>query len=213
MARSDIELTVAFQGDRGSFSDEAVSLIWDGRAVPVPLRDFAAVVRAVVRGDAAYAVLPVENTSIGPIAGSRDVLESAPGDLRVIGELTMPVQHCLLANPGVTLERLRRVFSHSAALAQCSRFLATHPAITPIAAYDTAGSAADVASGGDPAEAAIAPHGAAARYGLEVLAASIQDDAANATRFVILASALADEYPVAWRPPASFTSSAIIRDD
>ncbi|MDQ3081042.1 MAG: hypothetical protein M3R07_02370 [Gemmatimonadota bacterium] len=205
-------LTVAIQGERGSFSDEAVHQIWDGRAVPVPMRDFASVVEAVVQGDAVYGVLPVENTSIGPIKESREALAAAEGDLRVIGELTIAVRHCLLANPAVPLERLRRVFSHPAALAQCSRFLADHPVIVPIVAYDTAGSAADVASRGDPIEAAIAPHGAAARYGLQVVASGIQDDTANATRFVVLASVLADEYPAAWRPTASLAGWAIIRD-
>lgn len=212
MARSDTGLSVAFQGERGSFSDEAVSLIWAGRAVPVPLRDFAAVVQAVVQGESAYAVLPVENSSIGPIKESRGAIDAAAGDLRVVGEVTMPVRHNLLAHPAVPIERLLRVFSHPAALAQCSRFLAAHPAIRPVAAYDTAGSAADVASRGELTDAAIAPHAAAVRYGLEVLASGIQDDPANATRFVILGSSLADEYPVAWRPPALFTGSAIIHE-
>lgn len=152
------------------------------------MRDFAAVVEAVVLGDADYSVLPVENTSIGEIVESGEAIAAAAGDVQVVGELTMEVRHCLLAHRGASLDNLQRVFSHPAALAQCSRFFAAHPAILPVEAHDTAGSASDVAFRGDSAEAAIAPRGAAARYGLGVLASDIQDDAANATRFVILAS-------------------------
>lgn len=213
MARDSLTLSVGFQGAHGSFSDEAVSRIWGGRAVSVPLRDFPMVIDAVRIGDVSYAVLPIENSSIGPIVESRDAIAAAGDEVSVAGELTLAVSHCLIGHPGVSVERLRRVFSHPAALAQCSRFLAVHRAMSPIAAYDTAGSAADVALRGDDAEAAIAPYGAAARYGLEALALNIQDDADNATRFVILAPVQAGSYPAEWRPPVSLTTSAIIRND
>ncbi len=195
---------VAFQGARGSFSDEAVNCIWSMKARSIPTRDFADAVRAVVQENADYAVLPAGNTSIGPIAESLAAIASAR-DTHVVGEFTLKVRHCLLTQPGAPLAGLRRVLSHPAALAQCSRFLADHPAISPVSAYDTAGAAADVACRGDPAEGAIAPHHAAERYGLSVLVFGIQDDPTNATRFVILASSRADETPAHWRPPQFFT--------
>ncbi|MEJ7758439.1 MAG: prephenate dehydratase domain-containing protein [Gemmatimonadaceae bacterium] len=194
---------VAFQGALGSFSDEAVSRIWDGQAVLIPMRDFHAAVQAVVVSDADYAVLPVDNTIVGRISESREAISGTP-DAFVVGELTLMVRQCLLGQPGATIERLLRVFSHPVALAQCKKFLAMYPAMVPIEAYDTAGAAAEVASRGDAAEAAFAPHGAAARHGLAVLAPDVQDDAANATRFAILASANDNEHPPSWRPAPFF---------
>lgn len=181
-------LTVAFQGARGSFSDEAIERIWKGEATPVPTRDFAGAVQAVVRGDTDYAVLPIENTAIGSIVESRAAIAAATHNTKVVGEMSLEIRHCLLAPRAASLASVRRVFSHPAALAQCSRFFASHSAMLAVAAYDTAGSAADVANRGDTSEAAIAPFGAAALYGLHVLASNIQDDPDNATRFVILGS-------------------------
>ena len=197
---------VAFQGAPGSFSDEAVSRIWAGEATAVPMRDFASVTRAVVEGDVHFAVLPVENSSIGPITESCEAIAAAHV-VRSVGELTLDVRHCLIGQPGSHLRTLRRVFSHPAALAQCRRFFASNPWIQQVDAYDTAGAAADVALRADSSEAAIAPRGAAKRYELSLLATDIQDDATNTTRFVVIASDCAGEYSSHWKPAQFFTSS------
>lgn len=194
---------IAFQGAHGSFSDEVVDRIWAGKAVSIPMRDFRAAVQSLVLGDADYAVLPVDNTIVGRISESREAI-SGTAHAFVVGEFTLMVRQCLLGQPGATVERVLRVFSHPVALAQCKQFLALHPAMVPIEAYDTAGAAADVASRGDAAEAAFAPHGAAARYGLAVLASDVQDDAVNTTKFVILDSDNAGEHPASWRPASFF---------
>ncbi len=210
-AREEQRPVVAFQGASGAFSDEAVRLIWTGQATSAPNRDFLSAVQAIATGRADYAVLPVENTSAGLITGSLEAISKALSAM-VVGEYTMLVRHCLLGQPDATIDGLRRVFSHPAALAQCTQFFAVYPAIAAIDAYDTAGAAADVALRGDAAEAAIASERAATLYGLSVLASDIQDDAANATRFVILASARYEGYPDAWKRPDLFVDGTPARD-
>jgi prephenate dehydratase len=181
---------VAYQGAPGAFSSHAIDTIWGTRATGLPLRDFDAVLRAVIDGHADYGVLPVENSAIGSIHEAWFALhEHSYGrdDLVVLGCVSVPVRQCLLAPHGATLATVCRVSSHPAALAQCRRFFARHPALEQVDAFDTAGAAADVAARGDVTEAAIAPLDAARRYGLTVLAENVQDDPSNTTRFVVLA--------------------------
>jgi monofunctional chorismate mutase len=177
---------VAFQGELGAYSEEAVRRHWGNRAEPVPARSCADVARAVSRGDVEYGLLPIENTLAGSVVGTYDAL-AACKDVTVVGEVILPIHHCLLALPGASLDTLATVESHPVALAQCTRFLDRHPHIHPQAAYDTAGAARDVAARGEPTHGAIAGRGAAERFGLSVLAADIEDRPDNQTRFLALA--------------------------
>src|SRR5690348_7506013 len=140
--------TVAFQGELGAFSEEGVMQLWDGRAVPVPQREFVDVVRAVETGATEYGLLPIENTLAGSVIGSYDAL-AACETVHVVGETVVPIHHCLLAPRGATLERLASAASHPVALAQCAHFFRAHPRIEQRVAYDTAGAAQDVAERGD----------------------------------------------------------------
>lgn len=172
---------VAFQGELGAFSEEAVRALYGEAATPVPLREFRNVGEAVAEGRVEAAVLPVENSIAGSVGASYDVLLSLP--LRVVGEVVRPIRHCLLGVPGATPEGVRRAESHPVALAQCTEFLRARPGIEAVAVYDTAGAARQVADAGDTGVAAIASRLAGERYGLEVLAADIQDRDDNQTRF------------------------------
>ena len=154
----------------------------------MPRSDFGGAVRALLAGDADYAVMPVANSLIGRIDESCSAIESVTdegADLVTVGEIEFPVNHCLMAPYGVTLDTVREVASHPAALAQCARLFEQNGNLRPVAAYDTAGAAADVAARRDITAAAIAPAGAAARYGLSILAENVQDDPCNSTRFAI----------------------------
>lgn len=175
---------VAFQGEPGAFSEEAVREYFGAEAVPVPCREFRHVGEALRAGETKYALLPIENTLVGAVVGSYDVL--AGGGLEVIGEVIRPIRHFLLGVPGASLAGIRRVLSHPVALGQCTRFLAEHPGIEAVAVHDTAGAAREVAERGDPTIAAIAPRGAADRYGLEPIAGDLQDRSDNQTRFLAL---------------------------
>jgi prephenate dehydratase len=178
---------IAFQGELGAFSEEAIRNL-DPLAIPVPCREFIDVAQAVESGDADAGMLPIENTLAGSVVGSYDAL-TACASLHVTAETVVEIHHCVLAPLGAALASLATVESHPVALAQCTRWLRSHPAITARAAYDTAGAARDVAQRSDPRSAAIAARGAAARYDLEILAANIEDRSDNQTRFLMVARA------------------------
>lgn len=179
-----MSLPVAFQGELGAFSEEAVRT-WFGPDVdPLPCREFREVGDAVRSGKVPAGLLPVENSLAGTVQPAYDVLVE-PG-LRVVGEVIRPIRHFLLGLPGGSIAGLRRVISHPVALAQCGSFLSGYPEIEALAVYDTAGAARDVAEQNDPSVAAIASARAAERYGLEVLARDLQDRSDNQTRFLVI---------------------------
>jgi prephenate dehydratase len=175
---------VAFQGELGAYSHEALEARYGEAATPLPCRTFQEVADRMISGEAALGLLPVENTLAGAVIGSYDVL--AHGAVRIVDEVILPIRHCLLAPTGATLEGLRQVLSHPVALAQCGLFLKDHPDLEPVAFYDTAGAAREVATRADPATPAIASWLAARRYGLQVLAEGIEDRDDNQTRFFAL---------------------------
>jgi prephenate dehydratase len=170
---------VAYQGEPGAYSDEAAAAVFPG-ADAVGFATFRLTFDALAMGAAEKAVLPVENSSAGVVQEVSDLLWELPG-LRVVGEHVLPVRHCLLGWPGP----VERALSHPQALAQCDRYLHSRQ-IRSVAFHDTAGAARAVAEQRQPGTAAIASKAAAARYGLYVLAESIQDDSENRTRFVVV---------------------------
>jgi prephenate dehydratase len=174
----------SFQGALGAFSEEAVRILVPG-SEPVPRQTFEAVVRAVESGADRWGVVAVENTLAGAVAEAYDALEG--GAVTVVGEVAIPIRHCLLAVKGATLAGLREARTHPVALSQCKGFFARNTSIRPQAVYDTAGAAAEVAASGDPTVAAIASRRAGDRYGLEVLEADLQDRDDNQTRFYLIA--------------------------
>lgn len=175
---------VAFQGELGAFSEEAVQQYFEGGAEAIPHREFRDVGRAVAAGEVDFGMLPIENTLAGSVVGSYDVL--AEERVEVVGETVIPIHHFLLGTPDATLDGLARVISHPVALAQCARFLRSRAEVEPVAVYDTAGAAREVADRADPRTAAIAARGAAARYGLRILAAHVEDRPDNQTRFLLV---------------------------
>ena len=176
---------VAYQGAPGAYSEEAVVRLWPS-ATPVPMRECIDVARAVERDDVDAGLLAVENTLAGSVVASYDAL-AACGHLVATGEVIIAIHHCVLGAPGTSLEAIRWVESHPVALAQCGGFFERHPHLEPRATYDTAGSAMDVARARDPRRAALASRIAAAHYGLDILAADVEDRPDNQTRFVAIA--------------------------
>lgn len=176
---------VAFQGEPGAFSEEAARHLLGDAISTLPRRSFEEVRAAVVGGEADLGLLPVENSVAGTVVGAYDAL--ARGGVRVVDEVVRPIRHFLLAVSGASEEGLWRVLSHPVALAQCTRYLRSRPEVEAVAVHDTAGAARSVAEGGDTTVGAIAPRGAAAEYGLEILAGDLQDRPDNQTRFYLLA--------------------------
>jgi len=199
--------TVAFQGERGAFSELAAAALWP-EAEPVPLRGNADVVRAVAGGVVDAGVLAIENTLAGTVTDTDDALLRVGGTL-IVSETIVPIHHCVLGVRGATLRDVRFVESHPVALEQCRGFFEQHGQLAPRAAYDTAGAARDVAAALDPSRAALAGRHAAARYGLTVLARNVEDRRDNQTRFIGITREAARPVPGAMHK----TSLAITVDD
>src|SRR5436305_6311427 len=184
-------VTVAIQGEDGSFSHGAAvqALGPDIRLVPCP--SFDELFRAVERGDAARGTVPIENSLAGSVHENYDLLGAHA--LHVVAETKVRVRHCLIARPGTERAAIRRVASHPVALAQCRRFFTEHPEVMPVPAYDTAGSVRDLMAGRPAADArlaadaAIASSLAAQLYGATVLQEGLEDHAENYTRFLVVA--------------------------
>lgn len=186
-------MTVAFQGEIGAFSEEAVNALLPD-AEPVPKPSFEAVFEAVTSGTVAYALIPIENSLHGSVHINYDLMEAHA--LWIAGEVHLRIRHHLMALEGATLDGLREIHSHPQALGQCRDYLHTHLAhVRLVPAYDTAGSAKMVAEMGDVHLAAIAAEQAAAEYGLEILAAGIESNHQNYTRFLLLTRAPDDIPP------------------
>lgn len=173
---------VAVQGEVGSNSDTAVQQMLPGSTL-VPCESFSAAFDAIGQGKADLALIPVENSSAGRVADPHHLLPDS--GLHIIGEHFLPIRFDLVAIPGATLDTIETVRSHVHAFGQCSTLLRAHPWRRHISS-DTAGAAREVAVLADPKVAALAPAGLAPRYGLEVLAANVQDSDYNATRFLLL---------------------------
>ncbi len=199
---------VAYQGEPGAYSEMAIAREWRGTATAVAAPTFADTIGLLGRGRVDYAVIPVWNSTIGEIQGTSTLLAHHASRLETVSELTVPVVHCLLGLPGASLTTIRYVGSHPAALAQCQRLFATREMLQPCVAHDTAGAARELASLGrrvrleaaqasmpwfspyaavEPTSlAVIAGSSVAQLYGLVVITEGVQDNPANATRFVVV---------------------------
>ncbi|MBI3698094.1 MAG: prephenate dehydratase [Acidobacteria bacterium] len=176
---------VAFQGERGAFSEEAARrLLGDGLDLE-PRQRFQEVFRALAGGDVDYAVIPIENTLHGSVHENYDHLLHFK--LPIIGETQVRIVHNLIVRPGVRFRDVRRVYSHPVALTQCLRFFEKNPQLRSESYYDTAGSVKMLMEQAPEGGAAIASVAAAEYYKAHILKRSIEDDRSNFTRFFLLA--------------------------
>ena len=176
---------VAFQGERGAFSEEAALRLFGHDIELVPQRTFASLYDSIDNGEADYVLAPVANSIAGVVQASVDLLQQSA--LVAVDNIEIRIEQHLIACPAATFENIETVQSHPMALAQCQRFFAEHPQLKPVTAEDTAGSVADVMQQADATRAAIAGSRAAEIYGAAIIRKSIQDRPENFTRFVLLA--------------------------
>ena len=177
---------IAFQGERGAFSEEAAVKLLGEDIQLVPRPTFEALYTSIVDGAADYILAPIENSLAGSVHRSYDLLVSS--DLHIQAEVVIPIAHYLIGIPGAAFDRITQVSSHPVALAQCEKFFASHPAIKRVATDDTAGSVREVMAAGDPTRAGIASKRAAKVYGGAILREHLEDHPENYTRFLLLAS-------------------------
>src|SRR5712692_4518113 len=176
---------VAFQGERGAFSKEAVMQLIGDRVELEPRPAFRDVFQSLRSGQVDYAVIPIENTLAGSVHENYDYLLQFK--LPIVAETRVRIVHNLIARPGVGFTHVRRVFSHPVALGQCRRFFEKHPRVASESYYDTAGSVKMLMEQAPDGAAAIASAAAARFYGAHILKRSIEDDRRNFTRFFLLA--------------------------
>ena len=176
---------VAFQGERGAFSEEAAVKLLGEEIQLVPRPTFEALYSSIQDGLADTILAPIENSLAGSVHRSYDLLIAS--GLHIQAEVVIPIVHNLIGTPGAKFDLITQVSSHPVALAQCERFFVSHPSIKRVAADDTAGSVRDVMQAGDSTRAAIASRRAASVYGGTILREHLEDHPENYTRFLLLA--------------------------
>ena len=177
-------VTVVFQGVEGAYSYAAMREYFSDEIRSFHVKTWRDAMEEVAEGRADYAVLPIENSTAGIVAGIYDLL--AEYDLSIVGEQIIRPEHVLLGMPDASLEDITCVCSHPQALAQCGKYLEAHPGWKTREMENTAGSAKQVKEDGDKTQAAIASRQAGELYGLMILAENICYNGQNATRFIIV---------------------------
>jgi prephenate dehydratase len=174
--------TIAYQGEPGANSHIACLDDYPDHQ-PLACATFEDAFVTLQDEGADLAMIPIENSIAGRVADIHALLPAS--GLHIIAETFLPIRFQLLAAPGATLETLRTVHSHVHALGQCRKII-RRLGLTPIVASDTAGSAREVAEARDVSRASLATKLAGEIYGLTTLAADVEDEAHNTTRFVVL---------------------------
>ncbi|MFZ0695949.1 MAG: prephenate dehydratase [Nitrososphaeraceae archaeon] len=173
---------VAFQGEPGAYSEMAAFHFFPTAAL-LPAKSFQNVFESLESGKVDFAVVPIENSIEGSVNETYDLLLVT--NMTVCGEIYQKIRHCLIVNPGADDSKIRSVYSHPQALAQCRAYLQKKN-LEPIATYDTAGAVKMIQQTGMVEAAAIASKRAADLYGMRICEESIEDKKNNYTRFLVL---------------------------
>lgn len=173
---------IAFQGELGAYSHQACREVYPDME-PLPCQTFEDAIAAVKRGEAALAMLPVENSLAGRVPDIHHLLPES--GLYIIAEHFVPVRIDVFGVAGASLNDIKEAMSHPVLLGQCRKFLKEH-GIRSVIGADTAGSVRTVAQDADTSRAALASTLAGEIYGLEALARDVQDASHNATRFLVM---------------------------
>ena len=175
---------VVFQGTEGAYGQAAMNQFFGEDVNCFHVRTFRDAMEAIEEGSADYAVLPIENSSAGPVNEMYDLLDEFEN--YIVAETILPVVHTLSGLPGTRLSEIKRVYSKAEALMQTTRFLDDHSDWQRISVVNTAIAAKKVLEDQDKAQAAVCSAYAAKIHGLEVLVDEINDEADNSTRFIVV---------------------------
>ncbi len=182
---------ISFQGELGANSHIACKAAYPAME-PLACASFEDAFAAVSEGEAALAMIPIENSVAGRVADVHHLLPE--GKLFIVGEHFIPIRHQLMAPKGAALAGLKRVHSHIQALGQCRQTLRKLN-LKPVTAADTAGAAREIAALGSLEDGALASTLAAEVYGLDILKPDVADAHHNTTRFIVLAPQPDDAEP------------------
>lgn len=182
---------VACQGVEGAYSQIACEKIFKNPMI-LYFKNFEAVFSAIEQGMCQYSILPIENSTAGSVKKVYDLM--IQHRFSIVRTFRLKVDHNLLANPGAKLSDIKEIYSHEQAISQCGEFLQTLPGVTVIPVANTAMAAEMVAKSGRKDVAALSSRSCAQLYGLVNLAASVQDQGSNHTRFICISKNL-EIYP------------------
>ncbi|MBU0473359.1 MAG: bifunctional 3-deoxy-7-phosphoheptulonate synthase/chorismate mutase [Bacteroidetes bacterium] len=180
-------LTIAIQGIEGAYSYLASQkyFAYSNKELEfVSKKLFSEVVESVEKGEADYAVLPIENTTSGGINEVYDLLLHTT--LSIVGEETFQVKHCLVASEDVSIHKIKKIYAHYQAAAQCSVFLTKIPEARIEYFADTAMSVQKISEEKNPEYAAIASEEAAKLFNVNIIRKGIANQDENHTRFIIV---------------------------
>ena len=176
-------MKIAFQGERGAYSENAIYTFFGEDVQVEPRKDLREVFESVINQESEFGVVPIENSLEGSVNQTYDLFLTH--NLKVRGEIIIRISHCLIANPGTTIESVKTVYSHPQALAQSRKFLENRK-FNLIPTYDTAGSVKMLKEKALKNAAAIASEKAAKIYNMAILAREIEDNQTNYTRFFVI---------------------------
>jgi prephenate dehydratase len=179
-------MRIAYLGEIGAYSEQAAINHFGTEADLIPQESFHNIFKSVEENHAEYGLVPIENSLAGSIHQNYDLL--LQHDLSIIGEQYLRIRHCLIVRPGTKISEIKTIISHPQALAQCSHYIRKMESVTTEPKYNTAASVKMISESSDHTIAAIASKRAAEVYGMEVIAEDIEDNPANFTRFLALAS-------------------------
>ena len=184
--------TVACQGVEGAYSQLACEKLFKHPQV-MYFKTFESVFSAIESGFCDYAVLPLENSTAGSVKEIYDLMLSH-SSFKIVRSTRLKVDHNLVAKKGTKMSDIKEIFSHPQAISQCAKFLDAMPGVKITACENTAAAAEAVAKSERTDVAAISSYNCVELYGLERLAADIQDRSNNYTRFICISKKL-EIYP------------------
>ena len=182
---------VACQGVEGAYSQIACEKIFKSPLI-MYFKSFDAVFNAIEQGMCQYGILPIENSTAGSVTKVYDLM--IRHNFSIVRTFRLKIDHNLLANPGAALSDIKTIYSHEQAISQCSDFLRSLPGVNVVPVENTALASEMVAKSGSKEVAALSSRSCAELYGLQCLAASVQDKGNNRTRFICISKNL-EIYP------------------
>jgi prephenate dehydratase len=178
---------IAYLGPPGTFTEEALDkFVGDVNQIKkIPFPTVTEVIKSVDRGEVDEGLVPIENSIEGSVNITLDIL-TFESEVKIVGEVTIPVKHSLIGRKKIKLGKIRRIISHPHATAQCRKFLAANLKGIEIIAANSTAEAVKILKKEDDDVAAIGTKTAAKIYDLEIIESDIEDNKDNKTRFVFI---------------------------